>query len=469
MPGFAVAAAWVLWAGPLQTPCGAGGRQVARQHLGGSPNGVATADVSADGRVVAFVSLARLTHADVNAVEDVYVLDRTTGAVRLESATAGGAASDGSSRQPRVSADGRFLVFSTVAANLVGARVGTIGAQVLRRDRATGAVVLVSHTPAGAPGNRGSGHPDISDDGRYVVFESQATDLVAGPDANHGGSDVYLFDATDGAVRRVSLTDAGVQSAAGQSSTPAISATGRFVAFASTAPIDGPARAQPDDPVRSVYLRDLATGQPRRISGARGGAVPNGSSYDPAISGDGRRIVFVSTATDLDGAPRRRGQAQLYLHDTGTNRLRLLSRGASGDHADGHSRHPALSGDGRFVVFASEASDLRCPGGCGPAADLNLVSDVYRLDVTSGLADRVSGGGLAREAWWRASGGPAVDGTGRVVAFSSRQPIDENDLEDDDDLYVEVLPIGGDRAVGVGGGPCGVAPAPPHRPGPPRP
>jgi Tol biopolymer transport system component len=240
----------------------------------------------------------------------------------------------------------------------------------------------------------------------------------------------------------VSVTDAAEQSASGQSSTPAISGNGRFVAFASTAPIDALARAPSDRPVRSIYLRDLANGDTRRISVARRGGVPNGASYYPGISGDGRRIVFVSTATDLDGDHPGRRREQVYLHDADTGRLRVLTIGLSGRAADGDSRHPALSDDGRFVVFSSEASDFRCRDRCGPLADRNLVSDVYRLAVASGVADRVSGGATARQAWWRASSGAATDATGQVVVFSSRQPIDEADLEDDDDLFVEVLPAG---------------------------
>ena len=111
---------------------------------------------------------------------------------------------------------------------------------MLRRDRTTGVTTLVSRTPAGAPGNGWSGVPDISDDGRFVVFESHATDLVAGPDGNGGGSDIYLFDAADGGLRRISVTTAGEQLANGQSATPAISGTGRVVAFSSTAPLDAP-------------------------------------------------------------------------------------------------------------------------------------------------------------------------------------------------------------------------------------
>jgi Tol biopolymer transport system component len=435
-----LAAVWAMWPHGPETRCADVEHHLARQRLSGS-TGVATVDVSADGRVVAFVSLARLAAGDDNTAEDVYVLERATGTISLESARGNGRASDGSSQHPRLSGDGRFLVFSTVATNLVGSRGQGIDTQVLRRDRTTGVTTLVSRTPAGAPGNGWSGVPDISDDGRFVVFESHATDLVAGPDRNHGGSDIYLFDAADGVIRRVSVTTAGEQLATGQSGTPAISGAGRVVAFSSTAPLDAP----PGQPARQtsrrgVFVRDIADGVTRRIStsGDRDGA--NGDSYFPAISGDGRRVAFVSTATNLDDDARARRQENVYLHDDGMPRLRLLSRSASGGAADGASRHPAVSGDGRYVLFSSDASNLHCTDRCGPSEDLNLVMDVYRLDTVTGVADRVSGGPFAREPWWNASSGVASDGSGRVVAFSSREPIDHADLAHDDDLFVEVLP-----------------------------
>jgi Tol biopolymer transport system component len=313
----------------------------------------------------------------------------------------------------------------------------------MRRDRATGTVTLVSHTPTGAPGNAWSGQPDISDDGRYVAFTSNAVDLVGGDDANHGGSDIYVFDAADGRVRRVSVTSTGAQLPWGQSSTAAISASGRYVAFASSAPLDAPdvpAGGPPHQtPARAVFLRDLATGVTRRLSTTRGGRPPDGPSYYPAISADGQRIAFVSTATNLDDDAKAAARENVYLHDSRSPQLRLISRAASGGLADGESRAPALSGDGRYVLFTSDASNLHCADRCGAEADLNLVSDVFRADVTSGRVERVSGGGQGPDRWWTPSSGAASDRSGQVVAFSSRQPIDAADLEHDDDLFVEEL------------------------------
>jgi Tol biopolymer transport system component len=458
MPWPLVAIVWSALQPPAM-PCPAERRHAARQQLQAQAAGVASTDVSADGRFVAFASLDRLDPADVNTLEDIYVLDRPADTVRLESATASGAAANGSSHEPRLSGDGRFLVFSTVAANLAGASVETVGAQVVRRDRTTGTTTLVSRTPTRVPGNGWSGHADISDDGRYVVFESRATNLVAGSDANSSGSDIYLFDAADGSIARISVSASGEQLAWGQSSTPAISGSGRFVTFSSTALLEASARLRPDARLRNVYLRDLSIGQTRRISATQSGGVPNGASYYPAISADGRRVAFVSIATDLEGNPRGRPREHVYLYDADDGRLRLLSRAAAGGSADGDSRQPAVSGDGRYVAFSSDASNLWCPFPCraGRAqdhADLNLVSDVYRIDTVTGAVDRVSGGEAANEPWWRASAGPAIDASGRVIAFSSRQPLDDADLDDDDDLYVEVLPGAGHAATSAALPPC---------------
>jgi Tol biopolymer transport system component len=453
MTWLVLAAILAMWPHEPGMRCAEPEHHLARQQLTGAA-GIATVDVSPDGRVVAFVSLARLTAADANTADDVYVLDRATGAIKLESLTATGRGSDGSSQHPRLSGDGRFLVFSTVATTLTGSTGQVADSQVLRRDRATGVTTLVSRTPAGAPGNGWSGVPDISDDGRFVVFESHATDLVAGLDGNGGGSDIYLFDAADGGLRRISVTTAGGQLANGQSATPAISGTGRIVAFSSTAPLDAPPGQPPRRTYRrDIFVRDLADGVTRRITASRDRDGPNGDSYYPAISGDGRRVAFVSNATNLDDDARaRKRQENVYLYDAATPRLKLLSRSTSGGAADGDSRHPAVSGDGRYVLFSSDASNLHCTDQCGAAVDLNLVMDVYRLDTITGVAARISGGALAREPWWTASSGVASDATGRVVAFSSREPIDDADLAHDDDLFVEVLPASaGDDAANA---PC---------------
>jgi Tol biopolymer transport system component len=419
--------------------CEAPRELVARQNLRSTTTGLATVDVSGDGRYVAFVSLARLSPADDNVIDDIYVLDRSTGRVSLESVADDGRAWNGSSVHPRLSADGRFVVYATISQRLLGTR-DEHGPQILRRDRTAGTTTLVSRTAAGLPGNGWSGHPDISGDGRYVVFESSATDLAAGPDANGTGTDIYVFDAVDRSIRRVSLTTAGVQPPAGESHSPAIDASGQHVVFTSTAPLDGVGVPERGRALHQVFLRDLAAGETRRLSAARQGRLPNGASYYPAISADGRVVAFISTATDLDERRRAGRHPGLHLYEVATARLRLALQSATGGPVDGWAKHPALSADGRFVVFGTDASNLLCAADCREdQADLNLVSDIYRLDTVTGSTERVSGGARAHGPWWTTSTGAAIDGSGRVVAFSSRQPTDEDDLDHDDDAFVEVL------------------------------
>jgi Tol biopolymer transport system component len=454
--GLGITLAFVLWLPAPAPRCGGGTEFVARQALNATTTGIATVDVSADGRYVAFVSLVRLAAADDNVVDDVYVLDRETRRVTLESVAADGRASDGSSVHPRLSGDGRFVVYATVGTRLLGMK-GDLGQQIVRRDRLTGISIVVSRTGAGRPANGWSTQPDISHDGRYVVFESTATDLVGGADANGSGTDVYLFDAVDGSTRRISVTTAGGQPGAGDSYSPAIDAAGRRVAFTSTAPLEGAAATAAGRGLRHVFLRDLATRQTHRVSATRDGRAANGASYYPAISADGRRVAFVSSATDLEGALRRAPHEQVYLYDVEARRLRLVTRSASGGLADGGSRHPALNADGRYLVVGSDASNLHCAADCEGRADLNLVSDIYRLDTVAGVAERVSGAGLTGGAWWTASTGAAIDGSGRVVAFSSRQATDEDDLDHDDDVFVEVLPGPGGSMADMPDPPCVVA------------
>ena len=161
----------------------------------------------------------------------------------------------------------------------------------------------------------------------------------------------------------------------------------------------------------------------------------------PSISADGRLVAFSSTASNLGTRDRNRLD-DIYLHDLETSRSTLVSRSASGSGADGSSSHPTVSSDGRFVVFVSRASNLACARRCRPeASDLNLVEDIYRADTRTGEILRISG--MGGEQWWERSVGPAVDATGRVIAFSTRHAISDADSDADFDLRVEVLPVSG--------------------------
>jgi Tol biopolymer transport system component len=393
--------------------------------------GSSSADVSGDGRFVAFESFARLVPADTDSSRDVYVLDRTTGQVTLET---GGLTGWRDGGRPRLGRDGRWLVFEAEA--MTGDdRIVRVDIVVV--DRTSGRIVAVRAADGGVPSGS-SYSPDISDDGRVVAFSSAATNLVSGPDANGPLEDIYLFDVPSGSVRRISLTTAGVQPASGFSFSPTVSADGRAIAFTSSALLSDVRRSSQttDSNLRQIYLREDRQGTTTLISVGAGGSWPDGASARPAISGDGRYIAFTSDATNIVKDDRNR-VADVFLHDRGTAKTTIISRATDGVGANGRSTSPAISYDGRFVAFQSDASNLTCGRKCASTHDLNLLWDVFVWDRETKANVRVSDDPLG--GWNAPSVGPALDRHGGIVAFTSRHPMDASDRANDFDLFVRDL------------------------------
>ncbi len=337
---------------------------------------------------------------------------------------------------PGISADGRFLVYERL-------RVPAdepLRTDIVLRDRRDGTVTVVSGGRDGVPANAMSSHPAISQDGRVIVFSSSATNLLPGSDANGVGPDVYAFDTRDRSLSRISVDSHGVQAPAGTSTTPATNGDGRYVAFTSTAHLDRPGTtATPAGAVQpAVFLRDRTRNLTTRIGTAPGGRLPDAASWAPAISADGRYIAFVSAARNLTGTDRNRS-ADVFLADLHSGSLELVSRNpVNGAAANGPSGTPVLSAEGRFVAFQSEASDLVCTRCTKNSEDINLLPDVYLFDRVTGTMRRVSGD--ATGGWMEPSTGPVVDGAGDLVVFSSRHPIDASDTRNDWDLFLCAAP-----------------------------
>ena len=360
---------------------------------------------SADGRYVAFESwAANLVPGDTNLTRDVFVRDRQTGTTERVSVSSLGVQGNFDSYGPAISADGRYVAFESEATNLVpGDTNGLTDAFV--RDRLTGVTERVSVSSLGTQGDDSTYDLSISADGRYVAFHSFATNLVPG-DTN-GTSDVFVRDRQAGATERVSVDALGGEPN-GASQDPSISADGRFVAFrcdATLVPMDTNAWTD-------VYVRDRLLGTTELVSVDSSGNVGNGYCYFPVISADGRYVAFWSGSTNLVSGDTN-GFGDVFVHDRTTGETERASVDSLGSQGHGESGWVgiSISGDGRFVAFQSEADDL-VPGDTNGRSDL-FVRD--RSNATTALVSVDSSGAQGNQNSYFCS----ISADGRCVAFWS--------------------------------------------------
>lgn len=332
--------------------------------------------LSADGRFVVFQSDAsNLDVGDFNGVQDIYRHELATGRTELVSRALNGNAGSGIAVQPDISGDGRFVVWSTNAGNLVGGDTNGTW-DVFLRDMVAQTTTRLSLDHLGNQTTARSDSPRITPDGRFVVFESDQ-DLV--PADTNGLKDVYRLDRQTGALVLVSVTAAGVQGD-GWSYHGALSADGQRVVFTSgaTTLVPGDTNNQVD-----MFLKDLATGALMRVNVSSAGAQANNESTWPSISGDGAVITYCSAASNLvPGDSNQNWDVFAYVVATGaTTRLNVQPNGAQ---ANSYVRSPTgLSHDGNLVIFASLSTNL-------VAGDVNGKQDIFLRDRAAGTTRRVS-------------------------------------------------------------------------------
>ena len=303
------------------------------------------------------------------------------------------------------------------------AALSLLGAAAVPGIASAGAeTALVSKSSAGAKGDGPSEEPSISRTGRYVAFDSNAGNLVPG-DTN-GTSDCFVRDLSSGATERVSVSSGGIEGDA-QCFGPAISQSGRFVAFRSSATNLGGST----NGTWQIYLRDRWTGTTTLVSGRVGGGDGgDGQSDDPAMSGDGRFVVYQSIATNLVPGDTN-NQKDVFLYDRVTGSTDRVSIQSNGGEANGASEDPAISANGRFVTFHSAAANL-------VKGDTNKRHDIFIRDRVSGKTSRISVGLNDRQANG-ASLNPAVSSTGRFVAYESvATNLVTTDRNSDNDVFV---------------------------------
>ncbi len=346
------------------------------------------------------------------------------------SVASGGAQANGSNTIPSISGDGRYVAFESIASNLVP---GDTNGQydIFVRDLQSGTTSRASVATGGTQATSDSFSPSISADGRYVAFESASGNLVVG-DTN-GTSDVFVRDVKSGTTARVSVTSSGAQTNGQAASTnPSISADGRYVAFDSNGTnLGGPGSST--DP-NNVFVRDLQSGTTSQVSLATGGIQGNGGSSNSSISADGRFVAFQSVDSLLVAGDTN-GASDVFLHDRQSGTTSRVSVATGGGQANGGgspnfgSGSPSISADGRDVAFGSWASNL-VPG------DTNGADDIFVHDRLSGTTSRVSvaaGGGQANGG----SFGHSISADGRYVSFdSSANNLVSSDTNGANDIFV---------------------------------
>jgi len=299
---------------------------------------------------------------------------------------------------------------------------------ILVRDLAAGTTVRANSAAGGGQANGDSIFSTVTPDGRQVAFDSTASNLVAG-DTNRT-SDVFVRDLAAGTVRRVSLGSAGTQSN-GHSYHPALSADGSRIAFDSTATNLAPGVTT--ESWREVYVRDLSTGVTALASGDSTGHPGGAFSGDPSISADGRRVEFASDSARL--VPGDTNGYDIFVHDLATGAMRRVTVDSAGGQADGDTVSASISADGTRVIFRSDAANL-VPG------DTNGAADIFVHDLSSGATSRVSVGdhGQADASSYYA---PALSADGRCALFSSSASnLVPNDTNGRDDVFVRDLRAG---------------------------
>lgn len=373
--------------------------------------------ISADGRFVAFRSPANNLHPDSSAdsTVDVYVRDLQENTITLVSRADGetGAPGNQTSDQPTISADGRFVAFTSTASNLHPDDTDGVD-DVFVRDLQENTTTLVSRAD-GATGAKSDGlsrEPSIAADGNSIAFRSTGANLHA--DDTDGTPDLFVRDLQGNTTTLVSRAD-GADGVKGDnpSSFPAISADGDSVAFESSSTN---LHTDDTDSATDVFVRDLQAGTTTLVSRAEGadGAKSTGSSNSADISADGLLVTFHTNAINIhpDDTDTTR---DVFVRNVQTNSLTLVSRadGATGAKGDGGSTAPAISDDGSYVAFNSGAANLH-------ADDTDTTNDVFLRNLqadTTTLVSRAEGATSAKGNG--NSFDSAISADGRFVTFSS--------------------------------------------------
>ncbi|MBI4749666.1 MAG: PD40 domain-containing protein [Acidobacteria bacterium] len=382
---------------------------------------------SSDGRYVAYTSGAGnlvTGQIDTNNDSDVFVFDRQTGTSEIVSRAAGTTTTTGNvgSASPVISADGRFVAYESTATNLVAGQVDSSGKDIFVFDRQTGTTELVNRAAGTSTttGNNSADTPAISADGRYIAFRSGATNLVIGQTDTNNANDVFIFDRQTGITQLVSRAAAvSTTTANGVSEAPAINGDGQFVVFRSQATNLVTGQTDTNSAFDS-FVFDRQTGTVALVSRAVGTTTTTGNQFSQSavISADGRYIVHRSRATNLvAGQVDIASTDDLFVFDrqAGTTELVTRAAGTSTTTGNASSTLPVVSSDGRYIAYQSLATNL-----VTSLTDSNSNFDIFIFDRQTGTTELVSRvAGTSTVTANTSSENAVVSADGRYIAFRS--------------------------------------------------
>lgn len=352
---------------------------------GNQGNGVSSINsISSDGRYVAFYSAAsNLVANDTNGVQDIFLRDSTSNTTTRVSVSSSGGQANAISQDPFISYDGRYVVFTSNASNLVAADT-TTSEDVYIHDRSTGTTSLVSVGTHGYAGNGASRYGKVSADGRFVVFESKASDLVSSGGNNY--TNIYVRDLINSTMQLISKNSSGNAPEAA-SLNPSISCDGAIISFVTHA-----SNLVPND-TNNTY--DIIVANRTGGSDVLTNITIQGNkiSESAAVSCDGNYVVFDSHANNLvpDDDTSQYGRKDIFRYSRIDKSIKLISRSNSGVKGDFDSYFPSVSGDGRYVSYESDATNL-------VSNDTNNTRDVFITDNQTGTTERISVGSSLAQA-----------------------------------------------------------------------
>ncbi len=324
--------------------------------------------------------------------------------IQRVSVDSSGVEGNGGSSRPSTSADGRYIAFESYASNLIAGDSNN-SHDIFVHDRITGNTTRVSHNTDGTQANGNSVIPSLSADGRYVAFLSIASNLVA--DDTNGLVDIFVHDRNTGVTTRVNLNTDGTQ-ANSDSLNTSLSADGRYVAFSSWA---SNLVAGDTNHTEDIFVHDRNTGATTRVSLNTDGTQANGFSRDYSLSADGRYVAFSSGASNLV-ADDTNGTVDTFVHDRNTGVTTRVNLNTDGTQANGGSIRTSLSADGRYVAFISRATNL-------VPDDINHRRDIFVHDRNNSTTTLISRSTDGRQGNENTSINFFLSADGRYVIFLS--------------------------------------------------